>query len=630
VWLFLDGFDEVSGERVAELRDRIATLANTSACAASIVVTARPYALPDFAAASPRLAPGTFGIATIQPLSEPSQRDLLTKWLGADRAAAVFAELQARELLADLCRNPLTLTWLALLLRVPGATPPRSRVDLYDRVVRVYLEDTPAVGGDDKPEKVKAPTDARPILASLALALQEAALDGETWTREQLVDALWQIDETHTRGRVVKLWGSPDGFLDQVAARCGLLAEFDGAGEGWRFLHRSVREYLVAEALLKRESREQWLARAKALSDKTFPRWAEPFALLCPRVPDAGAFILALGDHNSALALRCLPEIDVPFAAAFGVLQQLQDWDGDDLLALVQGALRGGELPAAIEAVLWPLVTPKQSLDMLAYMHFAMSSVGIAVDRGRFFGACGRPIDGAPSIDFVSIPAGSFMMGSPEDEAKRTDAEGPVHQVTLRAFAVAKTVVTNADYRRFDSEYEPRKWAGVNPKQLNSHPAVRVSWWHAYLFCAWIGARLPSESEWEYACRAGTKTPFSFGDTISTEQVNYNGNHPYGDGEKGEYRRRTVPVASLPANPWGLFQMHGNVDEWCADRWHDNYEDAPNDGAAWVIRGARYRVLRGGSWSGRAGGCRSAYRYGWPASARSDSVGFRPARFTTK
>lgn len=630
VWLFLDGFDEVSGERVAELRDRIATLANNEACAASIVVTARPYALPEFAAASPRLAPGTFGVATIQPLSESSQRDLLTKWLGADRAAAVFAELQARELLADLCRNPLTLTWLALLLRVPGATPPRSRVDLYDRVVRVYLEDTPAVGGDDKPEKVKAPTDARPILAALALALQEAALDGETWTREQLVDALWQIDETHARGRVVKLWGSPDDFLNQVAARCGLLAEFDGAGEGWRFLHRSVREYLVAEALLKRESREQWLVRATALSDKTFPRWAEPFALLCPRLPDAGAFILVLGDHNSALALRCLPEIDVPFAAAFDVLQHLKDWDGDDLLALVQSALRGDELPAAIEAVLWPVVTKEQSLDMLAYVHFAMSSVGIAVDRTRFFSACGRPIEGAPEIEFVAIPAGSFMMGSPEGEAERLEREGPVHQVSLREFSLARTVVTNADYRRFDAAHEPGKWEGVKPKQLATHPAVTVSWWRAYLFCAWIDARLPSESEWEYACRAGTTSQFSFGETISTEQVNYDGNSRYGDGKRGEWRQRPVSVASLPANAWGLCEMHGNVYEWCADRWHNNYEDAPTDGAAWVVRGARDRVLRGGSWYDDARRCRSAYRVGGHPSDRSAYVGFRPARFTTE
>ena len=138
---------------------------------------------------------------------------------------------------------------------------------------------------------------------------------------------------------------------------------------------------------------------------------------------------------------------------------------------------------------------------------------------------------------------------------------------------------------------------------------------------------LPSEAQWEYACRAGTTTPFSFGATITPEQVNYNGDYPYAGGKKGLYRQETVPVASLPANPWGLYEMHGNVWEWCQDHWHGNYQDAPTDGSAWLSSdtGAG-RVLRGGSWDDVARGVRAAYRLDVHPDYRIVNFGFRCAR----
>jgi formylglycine-generating enzyme required for sulfatase activity len=141
---------------------------------------------------------------------------------------------------------------------------------------------------------------------------------------------------------------------------------------------------------------------------------------------------------------------------------------------------------------------------------------------------------------------------------------------------------------------------------------------------------LPSEAQWEYACRAGTTTPFHFGDTISTKIANYDGNELYGDGKIGECRQQTTDVNSFPANPWGLHDMHGNVWEWCADHWHDNYNGAPEDGRAWINEEAKEkknssnaRLLRGGSWDDFPRSCRSAFRYGLHPGIRDADVGFR-------
>jgi len=134
---------------------------------------------------------------------------------------------------------------------------------------------------------------------------------------------------------------------------------------------------------------------------------------------------------------------------------------------------------------------------------------------------------------------------------------------------------------------------------------------------------LPSEAQWEYACRAGTTTPFAFGETITPDLANYDGNFTYGEGRKGEFREQTTPVGMFPANAWGLQDMHGNVWEWCLDHWHESYEGAPEDGSAWLSEGGESRLLRGGSWRLDPGNCRSACRgLNLPDSA-SYSLGFR-------
>jgi formylglycine-generating enzyme required for sulfatase activity len=159
----------------------------------------------------------------------------------------------------------------------------------------------------------------------------------------------------------------------------------------------------------------------------------------------------------------------------------------------------------------------------------------------------------------------------------------------------------------------------------------QVSWHDAMEFCRRLSQRLgptfslPSEAQWEYACRAGTTTPFAFGDTISPELANYDGTVAYANGPKGVRRGKTTPAGTFPANAWGLQDMHGNVWEWCLDHWHDSYNGAPSDGSAWLSNAGEdaIKVLRGGSWDNLPGYCRSACRFhSWPDDVYSN-VGFR-------
>jgi Uncharacterized conserved protein len=229
-------------------------------------------------------------------------------------------------------------------------------------------------------------------------------------------------------------------------------------------------------------------------------------------------------------------------------------------------------------------------------------------------------------LDMVAIPGGSFKMGSPSTEAGRFDYEWPQQNVNISPFFMGKYEVTQAQYQAV---------MGNNPSNFKGakRPVEQVTWDDAVEFCRKLTQtqktgktyRLPSEAEWEYACRARTTTPFYFGETITPDLVNYNGNYPYGSAPKGLDRQQTTDVGSFPPNVFGLYDMHGNVWEWCSDKWHDNYNGAPTDGSSWETGGSEYRVRRGGSWCNNAVNCRSAYRNRNSAVDRSSGIGFRVA-----
>jgi formylglycine-generating enzyme required for sulfatase activity len=243
-----------------------------------------------------------------------------------------------------------------------------------------------------------------------------------------------------------------------------------------------------------------------------------------------------------------------------------------------------------------------------------------------------------PSPKMIAIPPGRSFVGAPASEERSSERERPQHEVWIAyASAMGEHTVTFA-------EWDAARAAGAKLEPLNDggwgrgrRPVINVSWQDAQAYLAWLNEtvgligqpdayRLPNEAEWEYACRAGTTTPFSCGATISTAQANYDGNHNYGAGKKGEYRGKTTPVGAFPANPFGLYDMHGNVWEWCQDCWNDTYNGAPSDGSAWTAGDCTLRVLRGGSWGSDPGWLRCADRDWDTSSSRLNNRGFRLAR----
>ena len=254
--------------------------------------------------------------------------------------------------------------------------------------------------------------------------------------------------------------------------------------------------------------------------------------------------------------------------------------------------------------------------------------------------------EAAPHLTLLWIPPGRFWMGSPESEPERRDSEGPQHLVQLQGFFMSQTPITQAQWREVAGwkEGPGEQWGRelkLDPSRFQSnndhYPVENVSWLDAMEFCNRLSQRtgrtytLPSESQWEYACRAGTTTPFHFGDTISPELANYRGDFAYADGPQGVYREKTTPVGMFPANAWGLHDMHGNVWEWCLDEWHDSYEGAPTDGRAWLDaaegqkskESVKSKLLRGGSWLDLPRFCRSACRFLPRPGIAYSGVGFR-------
>jgi len=255
-------------------------------------------------------------------------------------------------------------------------------------------------------------------------------------------------------------------------------------------------------------------------------------------------------------------------------------------------------------------------------------------------------------LNMILIPNGRFIMGAPVHEEQSLDRERPQHQVTISSFLIGQYPITQAQWRQVASIPQVSREMNPDPSRFKGgdRPVEGITWDHAIEFCERLSQhtnrpyRLPTEAEWEYACRAGTMTPFHFGETISTDLANYQGTdweykgktYPgnYGRGSKGIYREETTPVGSFKvANRFGLYDMHGNVWEWCGDEWHENYEDAPTDGTAWTDKNdenSSKRVLRGGSWVGYPNACRSAFRTRIEPDGYYHDVGLRVACSASK
>ncbi len=262
-------------------------------------------------------------------------------------------------------------------------------------------------------------------------------------------------------------------------------------------------------------------------------------------------------------------------------------------------------------------------------------------------------LTGGQTLELVEIPAGAFLMGSDQTELegikksyirgidreikesllRRVNSETPQHMVKVAAFYMSKHEITQSQWRAIAGLPKVNRELMSDPSQFKggNRPVEKVSWEDAVEYCERLTRatgrkyRLPTEAEWEYAARAGTSSHFHFGEGILTEWVNYNGKFTFGTSPRGEFRQQTVPVGSLAlANPFGLFDMHGNVWEWCQDTWHDNYESAPEDGKAWAKGEIQYlKAIRGGAWDSSGGESRSGSRNKMTSTIRLNNIGFR-------
>jgi formylglycine-generating enzyme required for sulfatase activity len=320
----------------------------------------------------------------------------------------------------------------------------------------------------------------------------------------------------------------------------------------------------------------------------------------------------------------------------------LRAWDSAERLDTEAGyrAYRdrfcpGGAFCAFADAALQRLqvaaVAPPQVVEPPAAVRPA---VGVFGDAARKPGEVFRDCPECPEM--VVVPAGEFLMGSPDNEEGRQRDEGPRRVVRIaKPFAIGRYEVTFNEWDACVADggcggHRPYDWGWGRGKQ----PVINVSWYDAQAYVRWLSGktgseyRLPTEAEWEYAARAGTRTPFWTGARDSILRANYDGDHAYGKYGKGEHRERTVPVdaAGFPANPFGLYHVHGNVLEWVEDCHHGSYQTAPANGDAWIEENCPHRVQRGGPSIYTKGYSRSAERHMYPPLLSGNSIGFRVAR----
>ena len=238
------------------------------------------------------------------------------------------------------------------------------------------------------------------------------------------------------------------------------------------------------------------------------------------------------------------------------------------------------------------------------------------------------------TLSLVSVPQGKFVMGGAVTEKGSSDRERPLHLVDVSDFFIGEYPVTQTQWRKVAQMPQIKRKLKREPSHFkgNNRPVESVSWLEAQEFCDRLSAytgkqyRLPSEAEWEYACRGNSTAPFAYGETLTSELADYASTYAYAEETGKAYRQGTTEVGSFMPNAFGLYDLHGNVREWCADPWHENYHRAPSNSKDWQKEGdLAWRTLRGGSWANKPSHCRSAHRSGYPEDLLNRAIGFRVA-----
>ena len=385
---------------------------------------------------------------------------------------------------------------------------------------------------------------------------------------------------------------------------------YDAMNAQWKWRERlqekgvTLSEQLgqIIDKLLKHVASERYQSAAEVIKDLNSPK--TDISTIAPTILATSQQTSSHGDLNSQLREDLFfPQTDVK-----ETIPQSQFPPEEN----------SPQLPSQQKQIISPLPTEAEmALPKCGFEVVTVNAKGKEISRNRLSANYliedfGKVI----KLEMVSIPGGTFMMGSPEFEGDAD--EHPQHEVTIAPFFMGKYPVTQAQWRAVAALPKVKQSLNPHPSKFKGiyRPVENVSWHEAVEFCFRLSEttgrdyRLPSEAEWEYACRAGTTTPYHFGNTITPELANCGGNDSYALDAKSKYRKETTPVGSFGfANAFGLYDMHGLVWEWCADPWLKNYEGAPTDGTVWELGGDEHRrVLRGGSWSFSPELCRSASR----------------------
>ncbi|MCP4117043.1 MAG: SUMF1/EgtB/PvdO family nonheme iron enzyme [Desulfobacteraceae bacterium] len=530
--------------------------------------------------------------------------------IAREKSASLVSRLKEPDFRArrvfELTRNSLLLTNICLVHRHRGGLPDK-RARLYEECIDVLLEHWRAA--KQLRIGVSAQTGKRALQpAALWLHRQEGrtkAKAGELapYIEPALVDLKW------TQGPV-------KDFLRKIRDESGLLTGWDQ--ENYGFMHLGFQEYLAAREIRRKSFEDESVL--KELASHFGESWWQEVTLLLLALEEPSRFTPFMREVVKLPAFAKFPELvdaclDDAAEAPLKPFVELLEADigkADDLPERRQAAIRVLKRlsPESLEE--FKENNEKRFLPETRGTIRAVTSQKdqaiIKADRGGY--------------QLIKIPGGKFMMGAPEKEKDRRDYEGPIHRVKVPEFYMGLYPVTNQEYEVFLNDNpnmdEPKYWAD-RKFNLPTQPVVGVSWKDAKRYAEWAGLRLPTEAEWEYACRAGTTTRFYSGD--KDKDLRW----------AGWYRSNSKlllhPVGEKEPNGLGLYDMHGNVWEWMEDDWHGNYNGAPENGSAWINRkrGGR-RVLRGGCWYGGAGFCRSAFRYGLEPGIRFIDIGFRLSR----
>ncbi len=596
--ILLDGLDEVSREKYTAATERIrAFIAGHADC--RVIITSRKAGFQSYEA--------PYRLFEIDKLPPEEIAAFVDKWFAAP--TDLVRLIRANRRIHELAQNPFLLSIICFIFEKDHSLPQR-RLELYEKCAVTLL----TLYDEKQVDKVNGFTRRlkERVLEDLAhhFFCKEVEAFAYAPLIEQVAQTLAALQQQHNEEKV----------LQEIRENSGLLQKSD---DHHLFVHRTFYEYYVACKM--RET-----APAAILSRAAQARWEEPIRLYAAQIQslsEGTAFIKQLWEKDRPLALRCYPDMDKVVEPDL-IRNLLHEAKVEERVALVKGLPEKISEPEKIvetlrelfrweangEVIYWGVQILEERKDTPG----AMDIVRQKLDEGAK-----QRYQEFVAKDMVQISAGTFTMGSPKNEAERYEDETQ-HQVKVRDFLISRYQITNALYELFDPNQRSQR--GEYSK-ADDQPVIYVNWYEAVMFCRWLGCRLPTEAEWEYACRAGTTTPFNTGENLTTEQANYDGNYPYKKNPKGKYLQKTTPVGNYPPNAWGLCDMHGNVYEWCQDWYGEKYYDeckkrgtvenpiGPETGS--------FRVLRGGHWDYDARRCRSAIRSHRAPDIRNILIGFR-------